>query len=41
MPVEWFGVIVILLMFVLMFFKVPIAIAMVVPAVLGIFYLKG
>ncbi|MEK5102639.1 TRAP transporter large permease [Cytobacillus sp. FSL M8-0252] len=41
MPVEWFGVIVILIMFVLMFFKVPIAIAMVVPAVLGIFYLKG
>lgn len=41
MSYEAVGVIVICSVFVLMFLRVPIAIAMVVPAGLGIFYLRG
>lgn len=41
MSVELVGFIGILLMFVLMFLRVPIALSMVIPALLGILYLKG
>src|SRR5690625_7652547 len=41
MSVELVGFIGILLMFLLMFLRVPIAISMVIPALLGIIYLKG
>ncbi|MCM3177908.1 TRAP transporter large permease [Cytobacillus horneckiae] len=41
MSVEIIGLLGILLMFILMFLKVPIAISMVVPAIFGIIYLKG
>lgn len=41
MSVEMIGVIGVLSMFVLMALRVPIAIAMVLPAVVGIYYLKG
>ena len=41
MSVELVGFIGILLMFVLIFLRVPIALSMVIPALLGILYLKG
>ncbi|MDQ0269684.1 TRAP transporter large permease [Cytobacillus purgationiresistens] len=41
MSVEMIGLLGIILMFILMFLKVPIAISMVVPAIIGIVYLKG
>ncbi|MEH7114952.1 TRAP transporter large permease [Neobacillus niacini] len=41
MSIELIGIIGILLMFVLMFLRAPIAIAMAVPAFIGILYLKG
>lgn len=41
MSVEIIGLLGILIMFILMFLKVPIAISMVVPAIFGIIYLKG
>ena len=41
MSVEMVGIIGIVLMFVMMFLKVPISISMAVPAMLGIVYLKG
>lgn len=41
MSVELVGFLGIILMFILMFLKIPIAISMVVPAIIGITYLKG
>jgi len=41
MSVEVVGFLGIILMFILMFLRIPIAISMVVPAILGITYLKG
>ncbi|WP_158737996.1 TRAP transporter large permease [Alteribacillus sp. YIM 98480] len=41
MPVEWIGVIGIALMFILMFLKFPISISLIVPGVLGVFYIRG
>lgn len=41
MSVESVGVIVIISVFVLMFLRIPIVIAMIVPAIIGIIYLKG
>jgi C4-dicarboxylate transporter, DctM subunit len=41
MSVELIGLLGIILMLVLMFIRVPIAISMAVPAILGIYYLKG
>src|SRR5690606_32619984 len=41
MPVELIGLIGIICMFVFMFFGLPIAISMALPAIVGIFYLKG
>lgn len=40
MSVEWYGLFGVILMFALMFFRVPIAISMAVPAVIGIYFLK-
>ncbi|PWA10748.1 TRAP transporter large permease [Pueribacillus theae] len=41
MPVEVIGFIGIIVMFVLMAIRVPIAIAMMVPAIIGIYYIRG
>lgn len=41
MSVELVGILGVVLMFILMFFKIPIAISMVIPAIIGITYLKG
>jgi C4-dicarboxylate transporter, DctM subunit len=41
MSVELIGLLGVILMLVLMFIRVPIAISMAVPAILGIYYLKG
>nr|WP_304216149.1 TRAP transporter large permease [Fredinandcohnia onubensis] len=41
MSIELIGVIVIICVLLLMFFRIPIAIAMAIPACLGIIYLKG
>lgn len=40
MPVEFVGLIVIILMFIFMFLRMPIAIAMAIPTALGILYLR-
>lgn len=41
MQVEFIGFLGIILMFIMMFFRIPIAISMAVPAILGILYLNG
>lgn len=41
MPVEYVGVIGVVVMFVLMFLRVPIAVAMAVPGIAGAYYLRG
>lgn len=41
MPIELVGIIGVIIMFMLMFLGIPIAISMAVPAILGIYYLKG
>ncbi|SEA32361.1 TRAP transporter, DctM subunit [Thalassobacillus cyri] len=41
MSLEFIGIVGILIMFLLMFLRIPIAISMALPAVLGIYYLRG
>jgi C4-dicarboxylate transporter, DctM subunit len=41
MAIELIGIIAVVIMFILMFLRIPIAIAMAVPSILGILYLRG